>query len=225
MGVHSGPVTGGVLRGQNARFQLFGDTMNVAARMESTGIRNRIHVSSATASLLMNAGKGKWLARRKELVDMKGKGQMETYFLRGHSTDVSTSGNSGSEENNSLRVDHNQVPTLSPVFSRESQNQMLVQKQDLILTAKKSRLVDWNTEVLTRRIKAIIQRRESLVETDIQTIEIDPIVTVQLQQFIAFVISSYRDNPFHNYEVRFVTASVSLIHPRMTRWLTPRCCR
>jgi class 3 adenylate cyclase len=37
IGIHSGPVTGGVLRGDKSRFQLFGDTMNTTARVETTG--------------------------------------------------------------------------------------------------------------------------------------------------------------------------------------------
>lgn len=57
IGIHSGPVTAGVLRGERARFQLFGDTMNTAARMEQTGIKNRIQVSQATADCLVAEGK------------------------------------------------------------------------------------------------------------------------------------------------------------------------
>ena len=49
IGMHSGAVTGGVIRGQNARFQLFGDTMNTAARIESNGLSGRIHFSTDTA--------------------------------------------------------------------------------------------------------------------------------------------------------------------------------
>jgi class 3 adenylate cyclase len=81
IGLHSGPTTGGVLRGQRARFQLFGDTVNTASRMESNGQGGKIHVTEATAHLLMADGKGKWLVKRSELVAAKGKGEMQTYWV------------------------------------------------------------------------------------------------------------------------------------------------
>jgi class 3 adenylate cyclase len=57
-GLHSGPVTAGVLRvSQNARFQLFGDTVNTAARMESNGSPGMIHLSQETANELTANGK------------------------------------------------------------------------------------------------------------------------------------------------------------------------
>ncbi|CAB9513649.1 Receptor-type guanylate cyclase gcy [Seminavis robusta] len=82
VGLHSGPVTAGVLRGEKARFQLFGDTVNTAARMESNGQRNRIHVSQETADILIGMGKEHWVAAREELVHCKGKGDLQTFFIR-----------------------------------------------------------------------------------------------------------------------------------------------
>ncbi|CAB9525293.1 Receptor-type guanylate cyclase gcy [Seminavis robusta] len=80
-GVHSGPVTAGVLRGEKGRFQLFGDTVNTAARMESNGKAGMIHVSQATADELTKAGKSSWLKLRDEKITAKGKGEMQTYFV------------------------------------------------------------------------------------------------------------------------------------------------
>jgi len=101
-----------VLRGEKARFQLFGDTgkpkaaphyrllsffffshglaqwfvpssftVNTAARMESNGQKGRIQVSQATADLLTDAGKQHWLSAREDLVEAKGKGKMQTYWV------------------------------------------------------------------------------------------------------------------------------------------------
>lgn len=81
IGLHSGATTGGVLRGQKARFQLFGDTVNTAARMESNGVRGRIHVSQSTADALIAKGKGHWLSQRVDKVIAKGKGEMQTYWV------------------------------------------------------------------------------------------------------------------------------------------------
>ena len=72
-GLNSGPVTAGVLRGERSRFQLFGDTVNTAACMEGTGVVNKIHISQATADLLIRDGKQHWVTRRKEAIEAKGK--------------------------------------------------------------------------------------------------------------------------------------------------------
>jgi class 3 adenylate cyclase len=80
-GLHSGPVTAGVLRGEKSRFQLFGNTVNTAARMESTGKTNHIQCSQATVDLLIAGGKSHWICPRDEIVRAKGKGEVQTFWI------------------------------------------------------------------------------------------------------------------------------------------------
>jgi class 3 adenylate cyclase len=98
IGIHSGPVTAGVLRGEKARFQLFGDTMNTASRMESNGMADRIHVSEETANLLRKAGKAHWITQREDKIVAKGKGEMQTYWVNASSKALSSSATSCSSE-------------------------------------------------------------------------------------------------------------------------------
>ena len=63
-GLHSGPVTAGVLQGLRSRFEIFFNTVNTASRMESTVIPTRIQLSQATTDLIIKAGKGSWVKPR-----------------------------------------------------------------------------------------------------------------------------------------------------------------
>ena len=55
--------------------------LSAASRMESTGIKGRIHCSQSTADALVLAGKSHWLTRREDKIVAKGKGEMQTYWV------------------------------------------------------------------------------------------------------------------------------------------------
>ena len=56
-------------------------TVNTASRMESTGIPNKIQVSSTTANLLAASGKEHWIKKRHDSVKAKGKGLLQTFWI------------------------------------------------------------------------------------------------------------------------------------------------
>jgi adenylate cyclase len=77
IGLASGPVVGGVIGRQRILFDLWGDTVNTASRMQSSGVPGRIHVAQSTRDLLLD----EFGYEEREPVDVKGLGPMTTYLL------------------------------------------------------------------------------------------------------------------------------------------------
>ena len=171
-GLHSGPVTAGVLRGDKSRFQLFGDTVNTAARIESTGKRGKIHISMETAELIQLSGKGHWVKRREQEVEAKGKGKLQTFWLllkeELHSSCGSSTGElSGRDtagfdeelqQNNRISM-VNATPVPLEIASRSFL--MANCADDVELPIKIERLVKWNVDVLVRLLKQIVSKRNA----------------------------------------------------------------
>jgi len=216
-GLHSGPTIAGVLRGEKARFQLFGDTVNTTARMESTCKTGKIQISQKTAELLIGAGKESWITPRGELVNAKGKGELQTYWLERTSRSRSIS---------TTISDFSCSDLADPSFRHKTMTDQKIQ-----------RLIDWNVSIfkglleeiaLNRRPtngssseKKVIQSirsidknvRDEVVETiqmpeyssvysrSSRTFSVSPEAIQQLRAYITRIASFYHsDNDFHNFE-------------------------
>jgi adenylate cyclase len=79
VGIHTGPVVAGVIGKNKFNYDLWGDTVNIASRMESQGVAGCVQLSETT----YNRIKEKFILERRGPIEVKGKGQMVTYLLRG----------------------------------------------------------------------------------------------------------------------------------------------
>ncbi|XP_070283221.1 adenylate cyclase type 4 isoform X2 [Myotis yumanensis] len=78
VGLNHGPVVAGVIGAQKPQYDIWGNTVNVASRMESTGVLGKIQVTEETARALQSLG---YTCYSRGVIKVKGKGQLCTYFL------------------------------------------------------------------------------------------------------------------------------------------------
>ncbi|VTJ66280.1 Hypothetical predicted protein [Marmota monax] len=86
VGLNHGPVVAGVIGAQKPQYDIWGNTVNVASRMETTGVLGKIQVTEETARALQSLG---YTCYSRGVIKVKGKGQLCTYFLN---TDLTRSG-------------------------------------------------------------------------------------------------------------------------------------
>ena len=77
IGIHTGNVVAGIIGRRKFSYDLWGDTVNTAARMESHSAHGRIQCSERVYQLL----KGQFEFEERDMVEIKSKGLMRTYFL------------------------------------------------------------------------------------------------------------------------------------------------
>ena len=77
VGIHTGPVVAGVIGVKKFNYDIWGDTVNIASRMESAGAAGRVHISDTTRKHLGD----NYAMEPRGAIPIKGKGDMQTWFL------------------------------------------------------------------------------------------------------------------------------------------------
>jgi Adenylate and Guanylate cyclase catalytic domain len=120
--------------------------MNTAARMEQTGAMNMIQITQATADLLIAAGKEHWITPRETVIEVKGKGKLQTYWAHPIISSYQDSTLCETETATDM-TEGNESDRSSDLVNR-------------LLMDKTLRLVDWNVDIMQKVLKLVVAQRQ-----------------------------------------------------------------
>ena len=162
VGVHTGPIVSGVIRSDRPRWQLFGDTINYASRLESLCIPGRCHISRETYDAMQSESESLFRFESRGLIDVKGKGPCETFFVEHAESSDLKSCLSGSGSFSSLR--HISISADSPLFHTSAENRALQVRQGDSFTSLGSSNpeIDVDLDDLSQRKMLIVDDSVSL---------------------------------------------------------------
>uniref|UniRef100_A0A671NZY1 adenylate cyclase n=1 Tax=Sinocyclocheilus anshuiensis TaxID=1608454 RepID=A0A671NZY1_9TELE len=90
VGINHGPVIAGVIGAQKPQYDIWGNTVNVASRMDSTGVLGKIQVTEETSRILQMLG---YMCSCRGIINVKGKGDLKTFFVHTEMTRSLSQGN------------------------------------------------------------------------------------------------------------------------------------
>jgi class 3 adenylate cyclase len=79
VGIHTGPVIAGIVGVKKFQYDIWGDTVNIASRLENAGVEGKVNISGSTYEFIKDDPAFKFQPRG--MVPTKGKGEMEMWFV------------------------------------------------------------------------------------------------------------------------------------------------
>jgi hypothetical protein len=180
--------------------------VNTAARMESNSLPGKILCSQKTADNLSSLGKQRWIKPRKSLVDAKGKGMMQTYWVNTRpNVDQDWSISSNYSEASCLDDDDmkdSSVKWMVNVFISALEN-VVMNRDTAQIEVSKSRTKEMNLSSCPRdevsEIIVIPNTSQKSSIGDKSNSSLSAVVKEQILQYVTSIAEIYRNNSFHNF--------------------------